>query len=123
MNHFVFTCYLFTSFSYFICNLNETVAVEVPERQHGVWFHIVFNFLGFSYNNPITVYNDGVQVTDATKIRYQNVQKLTETDRRIVLGRGPFDFYVTQHVDELRYHNHALTEEEITQLVQEPVLN
>ena len=109
--------YLFSFFRYFICNLNETVAVEVPERKHGVWFHIVFNFFGFNYDNPITVYNDGVPVTNTRKIRYDNVFNLTQTDRRIILGRGPFDFYVSQHFDELRYHNHALKEEEIAQLI------
>ena len=92
----------------------------------GVWFHIVLNFFGFNDDKVFTIYHDGVQFNSTGNRRVGS--HLHTSDRRIILGRSvdeippaflnPTRFYSSLSIDELRFHNHILTDKEIMQMIE-----
>ena len=122
---FIVFLHLFPYSRYIISSLHETLAIIVTSKMEGVWFHIVLNFFGFNDDKVFTVYHDGVQFNNtANRIK----GTLRSSDRRIILGRSvdeipssilnPTRFYSSLSIDELRFHNHILTDKEIMQMIQ-----
>ena len=132
VNCFIVFLHIFPVSSYTVLNLYEAIIFGDIPRMDGVWFHTVLNFCGFSDEQGITVYYDGVQL-NYTSIR----QKFTTftnpfhaSDGRIILGRyldeiiyGPpsndiYKYYSSVSIDELHFYNHILTNKEIMPMIE-----
>ena len=87
------------------------------EHKIDTWFHIVLNVAGIC---NITVYHDGVEVTNSTESS-RSARPATQSNGRIILGNNFDSLYPRQYnsmcIDELMFHNHVLTKEDITQLI------
>ena len=111
---------------YVVASLHEELLIEDIPRIDGVWFHIVLNFFGFSDEEGITVYHDGVQLNNTVKRRTISSANVYTSDRRIILGKSFDDnivfatnrVYSSVSIDELGFHNHILTDKEIMQMIQ-----
>ena len=79
--------------------------------------------LNFAGIDGITVYHDGVQVASSTVASSIDgyVGPDTPSQGRIILGNSlnSTSFYSNMCIDELIFHNHVLTKEEITHLIQQ----
>ena len=81
------------------------------------WFHIVLNYIGPKDGEGIKIFIKGAQVASDT---ITSRGPYPTGDGRIVVGKKNTDeqnlFYASVQVDELRFFNRYLTQEEISVL-------